>query len=738
VAGDTVLVRPGTYREQATVPTSGAPGAPISYQATTTGVVILGTQSLSDPAGWSPTGTTAWSQPFAPASAPKQVFIDGSRLVTAASLSEVTTNSFYYDATAKVLYVDIGGGNPADAHQVEAGARSYGFLVSGKSGIVVNGFEIQGQNIAGVKALSASAVTVRGTTIMQSASYGIFADTCTGPLVIDGNLVFDSGSVGIRLASTSGGTLSGNTSHHNAFNGIALVGSSNNTVSHNTSYANLRPGVTSAVGIDLDGGSSDNLIEANMTFHNDDSGVQIRNGSNRNMVVRNVSYANGDHGFDTRFATDNRYVSNTSYGNAKDGFSIEGDAYNTALADNIAVDNGLTTNENDLYVDGPSSATFIGDYDLFWNSSAGKTVRFNNITYPTFAEFRAATGIEPHGLEGNPRFVDPAAGDLHLGAVSSSAIDAADASAIGFLPEDYDGRLPLDITTVGDLGAGVPSYADRGAYEFDAPPAVKVKVTPSSGPVPLAVTVTTPGTSDPDSTGIAAYTFNFGDGAVVGPQTTSSASHLYSNSGSFTVTVTVVDTVGNSGVATAPVSVQDAPPVARLTVTPTSGDRPLLVTADGSASSDIDSTPIASYTFAFGDGTVVGPQAQATAAHTYTQSGTFTVTLKVTDTAGLQSSASGQVVVLQDSPPVARLTVTPTSGRRPLPVLADASASTDTDATPIASYRFDFGDGTIVGPQTNSTAAHTYATAKTYRVTVTVTDTAGLSSAATAMVQVKK
>jgi PKD repeat protein len=88
-----------------------------------------------------------------------------------------------------------------------------------------------------------------------------------------------------------------------------------------------------------------------------------------------------------------------------------------------------------------------------------------------------------------------------------------------------------------------------------------------------------------------------------------------------------------------------------------------------------------------------------------------------------------------DAPPAATLSVSPASGAAPLAMSADASGSTDTDSTPIASYRFDFGDGSAaVGPQTGATASHTFAAAGTYTVTVTVTDTAGLSSTATAQV----
>src|SRR5207249_1597921 len=92
---------------------------------------------------------------------------------------------------------------------------------------------------------------------------------------------------------------------------------------------------------------------------------------------------------------------------------------------------------------------------------------------------------------------------------------------------------------------------------------------------------------------------------------------------------------------------------------------------------------------------------------------------------------------LTDAAPTAILGVTPASGSAPLQVTADASASTDTDATPIGSYRFDFGDGSpVVGPQPGAVASHTYTAGGSYTVTVTVSDTGGLSSTATATVQV--
>ena len=63
--------------------------------------------------------------------------------------------------------------------------------------------------------------------------------------------------------------------------------------------------------------------------------------------------------------------------------------------------------------------------------------------------------------------------------------------------------------------------------------------------------------------------------------------------------------------------------------------------------------------------------------------------------------------------------------RRPTTVTADASGSSDADTTGIASYTFDFGDGTTVGPQPAPTATHAYRSPGTFHVTVTVTDDAG-------------
>jgi PKD repeat protein len=383
------------------------------------------------------------------------------------------------------------------------------------------------------------------------------------------------------------------------------------------------------------------------------------------------------------------------------------------------------------------------NFDLVHLRTPGVMLIWRSTSYASVAAFRSATGQEARGVEADPAWRSPATGDFHLNS-GSPAIDSANSGVSGQPDADLEGTLRFDDNATLNTGTGPRTYDDRGALEYapagDQPPHASLTVSPASGTIDLSVTADASASTDTDDTPIASYRFDFGDGsAAEGPQPGAIATHTYTQPGDYTVTATVTDTAGLSSTATATVSVKDLPPVAALDVRPASGEAPLDVTADASASTDGDATPIASYRFDFGDGTVVGPQAASTAAHTYTAPGTYTARVTVTDSAGLSSSVTRTVRVTPaggDLPPSAQLSVNPGTGTTPLAVTADASASTDGDATPIASYRFDFGDGTIVGPQAGATAPHTYTSAGSYTVTVTVTDSAGLASTATAPVTV--
>ncbi len=139
----------------------------------------------------------------------------------------------------------------------------------------------------------------------------------------------------------------------------------------------------------------------------------------------------------------------------------------------------------------------------------------------------------------------------------------------------------------------------------------------------------------------------------------------------------------------------------------------LVVGFDGSGSGDSDGT-VGSYAWDFGDGS---SGTGASPSHTYAASGTYTVTLVVTDDEGGTGSVSHPVTVTANAAPTAAFT----SQVVDLVASFDGSGSADSDGS-VDSYAWTFGDGSS---GTGAGPSHTYAVAGTYTVTLVVTDDDG-------------
>jgi PKD repeat protein len=167
----------------------------------------------------------------------------------------------------------------------------------------------------------------------------------------------------------------------------------------------------------------------------------------------------------------------------------------------------------------------------------------------------------------------------------------------------------------------------------------------------------------------------------------------------------------------------NVPPTASFTVTCAA----LTCTFDGSGSSDPDGAIWAGdYDWNFGDQSFAG--GNSAQQHTYTQPGTYTVTLTVRDNAGATGSVSQTVTVEAPSPPpnvppIPSFTTT-CSG---LTCSFDAGTSSDIDGT-IASYSWSFGDGSA---GSGANPIHSYGGSGTYSASLTVTDNAGASATVT-------
>jgi PKD repeat protein len=152
----------------------------------------------------------------------------------------------------------------------------------------------------------------------------------------------------------------------------------------------------------------------------------------------------------------------------------------------------------------------------------------------------------------------------------------------------------------------------------------------------VPITFNGTGSSDPNPGGSLSYAWNFGDGTG---GTGAVISHPF-HAGAYTVVLTVTDSAsGLTSTVSHGVFVFDEGPSAAFS--PPSGRALTPVSFTGSGA-DPDGS-IVSYAWTFGDG-ASGSGAHVT--HTYGAAGNYTVTLKVTDSAGQQSPAVTHVVTI--------------------------------------------------------------------------------------------
>ncbi|THD67499.1 PKD domain-containing protein [Robertkochia marina] len=213
----------------------------------------------------------------------------------------------------------------------------------------------------------------------------------------------------------------------------------------------------------------------------------------------------------------------------------------------------------------------------------------------------------------------------------------------GALPE---GNYVLSATPYSESkGNGTPGATllinfSIGQPSDDIPPTALATADIVAGGVPLSVTFTGSGSS-PGANAIAAYEWDFGDGnssSEIDP------THIFEQSGVFTVTLLVTDTEGLSDTATLEITVNDPVnngPIAIATSDITSGEVPLTVNFDGSGSTQGDN-PIVSYAWDFGDGNTSGI---AEPVHEYTAPGVYTAVLTVVDELGLESTDEIEITV---------------------------------------------------------------------------------------------
>jgi|GEM_PF-5249166 len=272
------------------------------------------------------------------------------------------------------------------------------------------------------------------------------------------------------------------------------------------------------------------------------------------------------------------------------------------------------------------------------------------------------------------------------------------------------------------------TFVSIGAEETVTPnqPPVADAGGPYYSPVDTSITFDGSGSIDTDGM-IDGYRWDFtNDGTYdTGWLTLPTTTHSYSSAGTYTVKLEVKDNDGDfdTNTTTAMITLEGgAVPTAEANG-PYIGfvNHPVSFSSAGSVGGSEGF--ITSWYWTFGDGLV---SSQQNPTHIYTSSGTFTVTLKVTNNYG-QSDTDTTTATISDispdqSPPVADAGG-PYLGVVGIPITFNGSGSTDADGT-IVSYVWNFGDSTT---GTGVTPTHTYTIPGNYTVVLTVTDNDSLT-----------
>jgi len=284
------------------------------------------------------------------------------------------------------------------------------------------------------------------------------------------------------------------------------------------------------------------------------------------------------------------------------------------------------------------------------------------------------------------------------------------------------------------ISANNPTYVSWTAEDF-----------PSTGPTisrftfsPTNPTINQDVSFNGSSSTVNNGTFNwdFGDGQTGNGVTTT---HRYNRGGTFTITLSVTSDAKATSTSSRTINVSTAlpPTTANFNFSPTTPSINQDVTFTATATAAGPGFPGgggggqvqgAVYNWDFGDGST-GTGTSTT--HRFTRAGTFAVTLRVTNDVGLTATTTRQVTVTGTLPAgSADFVFSPTDPHVGDVVFFNGSLSSVTNAT----YVWDFGDGTN-GSGVQPT--HTYSTARTYTVTLTVTNERGQTASTSKTVTVQ-
>ena len=238
--------------------------------------------------------------------------------------------------------------------------------------------------------------------------------------------------------------------------------------------------------------------------------------------------------------------------------------------------------------------------------------------------------------------------------------------------------------TITDIGGCINTMEQPGLVNYIPYPNPLFSVNDTVGCIGEPFTFTNSSTGNATS-----YIWNFGDG---GTSTVTNPTHVYTASGTYSVTLTAFNPNGCDSSITEIALINIQEPDADFSAFPTFAFCPPLLVSF----TDLSSADVTSWFWNFGDGSSSNLQNPS---HIYTQSGSFSVYLVVTNANGCTDTIYAPDII-QLSGPLGDFSFFPDSVGCPPYDINFVSVAEN-----VTTYTWDFGDGTLGSGETTS---HTY------------------------------
>jgi hypothetical protein len=479
-AGDLILIAPGIYREQVSVPSSGTAAQPIVFRGDGAGVVLDGAdEAIAGGLPWDSEAAGVWS--LVTGFSTGHVVTDQGRLfryddlVQLQALGAGAPGGFFFNGTR--LYVKFSDGSAPAARTVHVARHENGFYIDSRSFVRVENLEIRHYGAdsfgKGVYLRRSSDCAVRGSRIHENGKSGVWIKG-GGRHLVEDNEFWDTSIFNWPWPWTKGSSAEntavqltddvgrGNVVRHNRvngfFNGLWPCGSeappsgfTNETDFHDNEVWQITDDAFEPEGYCSNVRLWGNRIEdIHMAFAVAPATV------GPTFILRNTATGIGN----TRTSLLDGYSGsalkiNSGYPEPIGPLFLYHNTFHTAVAESNAVtlsnpgESTYIVGRNNIYegtryvLEKFNPVTLHWDWDLLYTTDTGRFVKYDDIRYYTLGELQAGTGQELNGVAADPLLEVDDDGLLVPGR-GSPAIDRG--VHIPGINDDYVGAAP-------DIGA---------------------------------------------------------------------------------------------------------------------------------------------------------------------------------------------------------------------------------------------------------------------------------------------